>query len=120
VQQPTDVAHVGTVLPLGAIGDRGIFTCHDGRHVVDHAGDVTYVLVAVRLSDMHGTCVYPVGTAPDDVTCGMVWSYLEARATQARCRLASDGPLPSERVGARPLQLWEGDLWPLPDPRMSV
>ncbi|MFI5259389.1 MAG: hypothetical protein ACHQ01_07265 [Candidatus Limnocylindrales bacterium] len=52
-----------------------MFTCHDGWHVVEHAGDVTYVRVAVRLRDKHGTYVYRIGTAPDVATCGTIWCY---------------------------------------------
>lgn len=52
-----------------------MFTCHDGWHVVDHAGDVTYVRVAVRLRDGYGTYVYRVGAVPDDEACGTIWCY---------------------------------------------
>lgn len=74
-QQPTDDPHVGTVLPPGAMGDRGMFTCHDGWHVIDHAGDSAYVRVAVRLRDRHGTYVYRIGSGPDDAACGTIWCY---------------------------------------------
>jgi hypothetical protein len=52
-----------------------MFTCHDGWHVVDHAGGVAYVRVAVRLRDEHGTYVYRVGVVPDDAACGTIWCY---------------------------------------------
>jgi hypothetical protein len=74
-QLPTDVPHVGTVLPPGAIGARGMFTCHDGWHVVAHAGHGSYVRVAVRLRDEQGTYVYRVGPVPDDEACRTIWCY---------------------------------------------
>ena len=52
-----------------------MFTCHDAWHVVEHAGDLTYVRVAVRLRDEHGTYVNRVGSAPDDATCRTIWCY---------------------------------------------
>jgi hypothetical protein len=54
---------------------RGMFTCRDGWHVVARAGELTYVRVAVRLRDEHGTYGYRVGEAPDDAVCGTIWCY---------------------------------------------
>ena len=54
-----------------------MFTCHNGWHVVDRAGDAPYVRVAVRLRDEHGTYVYRVGSAPDNAICGTIWCYAD-------------------------------------------
>ena len=72
-----------------------MFTCQDGWHVVDHAGDVTYVRVAVRLRDQHGTYVYRVGLAPDDATCGTIWCYGDKGVpwTCAACSEAISAPV---------------------------
>lgn len=52
-----------------------MFTCHDGWHVVEYAGRVAYVRVAVRLRDGLGTYVYRVGSAPEDAACRTIWCY---------------------------------------------
>jgi hypothetical protein len=52
-----------------------MFACHDGWHVVAHEGAPTFVRVAIRLRDDHGTYVYQVGSAPDAAECRTVWCH---------------------------------------------